>query len=646
MSQLKILGEGISDQALAQSRGKLFEDLMSTVLRSVGYEIGTLVHNVNYSGMEIDIEGKSHLTGIPLYAECKCYEHAVESPKFQQFVGKYTSRWFKDKKCQGLFIALPCLNSHAKGFFNDNCRTNSEIVVRLLEEEAVLEEIFTTKQAVRPEVIAENITNTMGHPGDSQLLYTDRGFFWIQHVTPSGSGIATQIGYFDARGKAITDTPTLEYLQLLYPDLKGFDTVPGVVGKVTGLQKSYSDGDTVVRVRGSSSCFEYQFPASPQFFLGRHHVTQEFDDYLENLSKGYTSSRGLLFEANSGWGKSSVVLNCAYRLIQKGHYSVAIDCRSAASTQFVLRVAEYVRNEFADFGGSVKYSGPDVGGFDGCIRTFMEISDGLRPLNKYLFVFFDQFENVFYLPDCLKRIVDLLLKLCDERANIVFCFSWKTDLISLANEFPYQLRDTIINCSNRIPLGTFSEVETTALLNELAQELGEPLRKDLRFFLSEFSQGYPWLLKRLCAHVKAQCQLDVPQAELVQGLLNVEDLFHEDLSGLTQQEENALRNIAKVAPVVISDLGEKFEASVVQTLVNRRLIVRIGNKYDIYWDIFRDYLNSGRVPIQENYILRVQVRSVLKTMRVLSESGGKLSTTTLRRRTNFTEKSFYNVTHD
>lgn len=102
------------------------------------------------------------------------------------------------------------------------------------------------------------------------------------------------------------------------------------------------------------------------------------------------------------------------------------------------------------------------------------------------------------------------------------------------------MRDSIIGCSRRIVLDTFSDLETKALLDKLAEELRSPLRTDLRFFLSEFSQGYPWLLKKLCAHVKAQREAGTPQLEIARGLLNVEELFKDDLRGLSVQEGDVI----------------------------------------------------------------------------------------------------------
>jgi len=101
------------------------------------------------------------------------------------------------------------------------------------------------------------------------------------------------------------------------------------------------------------------------------------------------------------------------------------------------------------------------------VKTLLSVGKMLEHNNKVIFIFLDQFENIFSLPDTLKRISDLLLKVCDTQTNVVLGFSWKTDLIGLTSEFPYQLRDTITGLSKCIPLDTFSEVETKAFLNKL-----------------------------------------------------------------------------------------------------------------------------------------------------------------------------------
>lgn len=645
MGRLKILASGNSPQAQAQARGKLFEKLMAEVLRYYGYSIDR-IPSVNYAGMEIDIEGKAIATGIPLYAECKCYETEVDSTKLQAFYGKYMALWLRDKRCQGLFIALPGVNSHAKGFYRTDCEGKSEITVRLLEEEQVLEAIFQTERFTRPDAISRAIEKQMGTPGDWVLLYTDKGLFCVQYVIPPGGGIPSSIALLDAMGNLLSDRATFDYLTQLCPELEDFDKIAG--GAIDLQPSVQQDMEEIVEVRGSSACFEYQFPASPEYFVGRQPILAEFDSFITAVINKETSSRGILFEANSGWGKSSVVLSSVARLREMGHFAVAIDSRSASSSQFILRVVNYALSKLGSFGGllSEDYKPITITGFEGAVKALLSLGQVLEHGHKVIFIFLDQFENVFFLTDALKRIRDLFLKVCDAQTNVVLGFAWKTDLIGLTSDFPYQLRDAITGSSKRITLDTFSEVEITALLDKLSNELRAPLRKDLIFFLSEFSQGYPWLLKKLCAHVKAQREAGVPQSDIANSLLNVEELFQEDLHGLSTEEEDALRRIAKAAPISVLDLGEEFRPEVVQSLVNARLVVRIGNKYDVYWDIFRDYLNAGRVPVEGNYILRTQVGSVLKATKLLAEANGILSMSDFQQQAGLSEKTFYNVAKD
>ncbi len=650
MARLKVLASGSSPQAKAQARGKLFEKLMADVLRHYGFSIDRLPA-VNYAGMEIDIEGKHSITTIPLYAECKCYETELAAPSLQEFFGKYMARWLKDQRCQGLFIALPGINTHAKGFYRDNCESDDRIVIRLLEEPHVLEAIFSIVAVTRPENISRLITTDVGIAGDWLLLYTDRGFYWVQYIIRPGSGVASGIALFDASGSPLSNGTTIDYLVDLYPELDDFDKI--TIGSPIAIRipTTTQDIEQIVEVIGSSACFEYQFPASPEFFVGRETVLTELDAFLSMVINKETSSRGILFEANSGWGKSSTVLATVSRMNRMGHLAVAIDSRSASSSQFILRVVDYVRNQFREGIGSLANNAQSVpiSGFEGATQALLDTGGVLKQKNKVLFIFLDQFENVFFLPDTLRRIRDLFLQLCDAQTNVVLGFSWKTDLVGMTGEFPYRLRDTIAEASKRIALSTFTEAETNGLLDRLSSEMRASLRKDLRFFLSEFSQGYPWLLKKLCAHVKAQRESGVPQADIANSLLNVEELFQEDLRGLSIVEEDALRRIARAAPIPLLELGEEFRPEVVQSLIDRRLVVRIGVKYDIYWDIFRDYLNVGRVPIQENYILRMQVGTILKATRLLADANGVLSTSEFQQQFGLSDQSlqsFYNVARD
>ena len=648
MGRLKILAGGKSPHVQAQARGKLFEKLMAEVLRHYGYSIDD-IPNTNYAGMEIDIEGKHIATGVSLYAECKCYENDVDAPKLHIFFSKYITQWFNDGRCHGLFVALPGINSHAKGFYREKILNNSKLSFRVFEEKEVLDAIIDTLGVASPEVISNSIPTEVGKPGDWLLLYTDKGLFWLQYVIPPGEGIANSVAMFDTTGNPLSDGATIEYLKRLWPELGDFTPITFDDAVPTPIPNVSQDRDEVVEVKGSSTPFEYQFPASPEHFVGRYAVLEEIDSLVEDIINKETSSRSILFEANSGWGKSSVVLATVDRIQHKGHFAVAIDSRSASSSQFVLRMVDYVLHKFGDFSGMLPegYNTEAITGFEGAVDSLVRMGQLLERNHKVVFIFLDQFENLFFLPDVLKRIKELFLKIQDAQTNVVLGFSWKSDLFGGTSEFPYQTRDTIADSSKRITLDAFSKEETDALLDKLRIEIGERgLRKDLRFLLSESSQGYPWLLKKLCAHVKSQIEHDISQADVANSFLNVEELFREDLRGLSVEGEDALRRIANVAPINIQELGEEFSPEVFQSLIHRRLVVRIGSKYDIYWDIFRDYLNTGQVPVQDNYILRAQVGSVLNAIKLLVNENRELSMSDFIKLSSLKKNSAYNVLRD
>ncbi len=645
MESLRVVASGPSDGARANARGKLFENVCAHVLRHHGYDIDKQQVSVTYAGMELDIEGSARIAQVPLYAECKCYTTSVDCEKLQTFYGKYMTRWFKDNKAQGLFLALPGINSPAMGFYRENCEANNQITLKLLQEPDVLEALVSARIVAGPDSFRNRIALDSGTSGDRVLVCSDKGFFWLQYLVPPGAGIAKAIQIFDALGNAISDQECFAYLTGLMPEIEPFEIVHAEQTPSLPQPSQVQAEDDIVEVRGSSACFEYQFPASPEFFVGREGTRREIQSFFQQVVRRETSSRGILLEANSGWGKSSLVLATVDALTQSGHYAVAFDSRSASSPHFVLRVVEHVLDRFGTLDGALTEK-PVLGGFDGATAALLSIGKALEPSGKLLVLFFDQFENVFHLIDVLSRLAQLSLKVRDAGTNVVLGFSWKTDLIGLTRDFPYRWRDTIIEACRLFRLPPFSESDTNELLDRLASELHARLRKDLRFLLSECSQGYPWLLKKLCAHVKSQRLAGVVQSEMVRAFLNVEQLFLEDLEGLTPVQDEALRRTARLAPVGIGDISEEFGPDLIQSLVDRRLIVRVGSKYDIYWDIFRDYLNTGQLPIEEVYLLRAQVGSIMNAASILRVHPEGIGVADFKSQASLSDGAFFNITRD
>ena len=648
MAKLKILAHGQTERAKSRARGKLFERLMETVLSANGYQVDE-ISNVNYAGMEIDIEGTAKFAGNSLYAECKCHDTDVDSPHIQKFFGKYMTRWLKEPNCQGLFVALPGLNSHAKGFYRENCVSEARISFKVLEEAEVLDAMIGAAIMVSPEVMASVVEEATGKIGDWAILYTDLGCFGVQYIISPGATLADSLKILDSSGALLKNNETIESLMTLYPDLREFKVLSQEQRDLDSKELASNYLEQIVEVRGSSTCFEYQFPASPGHFVGRTFGLDQIQTFVNQVISKETSARGLVFEGYSGWGKSSLVLASVQTLEESGHLAVAIDSRTASSSQFAFRAIHHALR--ISLGNKLPV-GPNLQhgpltGIDGAIDTLLQIGRALEHHDKVLVIFFDQFENVFALPETAARVRDVFAKVLDAQTNVVIGFSWKTDLIGSTNDFPYQVRDTLSGGSQSVRLELFSKLESDALLERLGDELRTPVREDLKFFLSEFSQGYPWLLKKLCAHVKALREAGVSQQNIADSLLNVEQLFLDDLKGLSSEQEHTLKRIARLAPVSVSDIGgDEFDPDIMQSLIDSRLVVRVGPMYDIYWDIFRDYLNGGLLPVRENYILHSQGASIYKHCRVLMDNGGSLGVDAFRDQAGLRSRAYYNVVRE
>ena len=624
MGRLKILAQGRSSQAMERSRGKLFEALMIRVLHHYGYRADRILH-ADTAEMEIDIAGTHNATGSPLFADCKFYETAVSVSRLQAFYGKYMARWHKDKRCHGLLIALPGIDLCARDFYREHIEGNSQVTAILYEEGQVLKAISGIPEGVSPDRAAKCIPRNMGKPGECFLLYTEKGVFRVQPITSQGKRIRNQIAIFNNRGIPVLDRSTLSYLTKLYPELDDFDNI--TVGGTAALQPGlFQDSDEIVEVRGGSECFEYQFPAPPEYFVGRRPLVKELDSFAAELINKETPHRGIVFEAPSGLGKSSLVLASVARLLKMGHFALAIDSRSASSSRFLDRIIDYTLKKFGDFGGILTETNfsKSATGLDCAVQTIFDIGQLLETHRKLLFIFFDQFENIFLFPDVLKPVKDLFLKICEKQTNIVLCFSWNKDLILSTHDFSDELLGAVSDNSKNMILNTFSRVEINAFLKKLGKDLGETLTKDLQSFLVEFSQGYPWLLKLLCFHVKIARQSGIPQIDIPGNLLSIEEFFQHDLQKLSDKESTSLLEIARYAPMRLEESRPVFEPQITQNLIRQGLIVNIGNFMDVYGDIFRDYLNADLLPDWDNYILGSGAGNVIKAVKILDSADGTL----------------------
>jgi hypothetical protein len=646
MARLKILASGSTRHARAQARVKLFQGLVYQVLHHYGYAVQRLFH-ANTPEMEIEVEGTHTATNAPFYADCRFCETPVSASHLQAFYGKYMARWHRDKRCHGLFLALPGIDPAARDFYRDYIAEISDVTAVLYEEDAVVKAVSGSPGTSGQDVLAKRVFRNMGIPGDSFLFYTEKGVFRAWMIIAKGKENRNRFALFDKTGSLVSDPSVRAYLAELYPKLADFD--PIVREETVGLQPGlFQDADEIVEVRGGPECFEYQCPASPGDFVGRKPLLKALDAFVEKVTHKETSRRGILFEGFSGWGKSSLVLSSVARLEKMGHFAVAIDSRTAASSNFIPCLIHHTLEKFGDFGGLF----PQKDGFqwtageDPGIGSFLEMGKVLESGGKLLFIVLDSFDPGFFQSEVIDAIKDLFLGICREQTNIVFGFSWNTDLVSAVRGFNTALGDAVTDNSEKMILSRFSGVETNALLKKLSNELNEPLIEDLRWFLMEFSQGYPWLLKMLCFHVKTARQSGIPLELIAENLLSVEELFQHDIEKLSDKGRLSLGHIAKFAPMRPTESPGMLDAHVVQNLIDQKVVQQIGSTVDVSGEVFRTFLNTGILPFLDDPILGAGVGDVVNAARVLHAAGGRLYIPELREQTGLPGALFYRVAKD
>ncbi|MFG2157792.1 nSTAND1 domain-containing NTPase [Streptomyces olivaceus] len=631
-TQMVILADGETPSAAANARGHLFEKFIAKVLERLGYEEPRTENlNVTSDGIEIDVTAIHRLNRRQAIAECKAYSSPVSAKELVAFYGKLNTERLvlNDGSVDGFFFALPRTTQQGA----EKARTieerdphfrylNADVTSKIAQEAGL------TSPA--PEVLRSLISS------DPAIIVTEYGVFSCLKSLDPDTRTTAEIIVWAYTGQV----PTVVIDLIRQSDYAAGSRVRDArAGGISPVPSSPTQEESIiVEVRGSESDFEYQLPASPQYFVGRRKVISEVEEII------LRGSGVVVINAQSGWGKSSLALRLKDSTRKLGGLCVVFDTRTAASQEYVARAlrkaaTQAQKNKILTLPESSSWAS-----LASALETLK--SAEWNPDSGPVVIFFDQFENIFNNELLTREFRNLALGIHELDSALSVGFAWKTDLVGWTEAHPYRLRDEIRSNAHVIQLPPLGPAEVDTLLRKLEQQLGAKLVRDLKERLREYSQGLPWLFKKLAGHVLREVSDGATQSQLVSEALNVQSLFEKDLSELSPNEREGIYQIARYAPVPVSEAMEIVPAEVVQTLLNRRLVVQVGEKLDTYWDIFRDFLVHGTIPIEESFILRVSPTSVGRLVREVIDLGGNAAVSDLASILATSETVVYNLSRD
>jgi Restriction endonuclease len=610
------------EQVLANHRkGQLFEGFVRRLLTASGYEQIEL--RQKHNSLEYDVEGVNAITRRRLVGEAKALERNIEAQLLSAFVGKVVPLAAK-APLDAVFVSVSPLTPDARDYLH-SVRTSGlgglQLSFTTISGEEVpvfLRQRFghASQDALRHRVEKDFSLQAF----DAWLVTTDRDEFFVATCGPNL--IETPTHFATLRTDLTTlelDSQTLDHLQLQLADLGGLS-----LAALDAQTRISPRAERLPSVDVGAGWFDYRFPAPPECFIGRASPLQEIATTVAEIRARSTALRSIQVLSRSGVGKSSLLLKLASQVPDA--IAVTIDARSlVAPSETRLVAATFVEAVNRDLGTSIEAPRTQ----DQAVLSLEQAGSAVDNAERVGLVQLDQFESTLSRPAVFAAVLDLFDAASSQGLSIVWVFARKNDL-SVTYDEGAQVDLERLNLQSRaIALDDFSPPESGALLNRLAEELGRPLRRELAEAISTFSAGFPWLHKRLCAHVLSMQAEGVTQQELVQQGLRAEDLFQEDMAGLKENDKALLRRIAAELPATGAELARNLDSEVsperlregLNEFLSQKLLRLAGDIYDTYNDVFKTYLVTNQVLFQTRYIFRVSPRAALSLLPAIAELG-------------------------
>ena len=645
-----IIEVAVSDDISSTEKGRLLEDLGEQILKAQQYEVTS---EVRLTGMEVDLLAKHKISGEEIFVECKAYREPFSADVITKLLGNVE---FKSVS-SGWLITTAQLNKDGKGLQSEWERKPPEEKRKLqfYTPERVVDLLVDNKIVCSPESLI--YPNDNRYSEDKYLLLTNYGRFWAVPLINAEAGVPYAVILFDVQsGKSISNSNVVDNVSHTNSSLEEYEwLVSGHAPDSSRSSHLATESQNIVAVAPGDQWADYR-PSRPEDFVGRKDLQRNIFQFLDKVRQGASSTKLLAIKSPSGWGKSSILLKlidrCGNKRNKSKYFMYAVDTRSATSARYgELALVACLR---AAIGAGFLPSTEEPVRLASAANplsdsTVIPLLNYLRAEQKVIVLFFDQFEEIFSKKD-LSSLFDNIRTLCSAvdsiQENIVIGFSWKTDGSVPADHPAYFMWHNLADRRHEFSLSPFSKLDISEALTLFSRELGSPLNPILKRQLADQCQGYPWLLKKLCIHVFDSVNQGIDQTQILGRSLNVKELFEKDESELTQSETTCLKHIATDSPAEFFHVQDVYGSETINSLINRRLVVRRGSRLTLYWDIFRDFVLTRNVPqIPITYIPTATFGRYNDALNIVLESG-KTNVTDLASRLNLSESTTENIIAD
>ena len=630
-----------------KAKGDLLEGLATDLLSAQSYKV---IENIGGPGVELDLLCKHDVSGKEIYVECKAQAANISAPTLRLLTGTVDAYEYSE----GWLVSTAEFGKEAKGFVEMWKKKPAEKASKLsfYTPDLIVQSLQKASVVCDPPIeFASNFIESRGTIGEWTLVISPFGRFWAAYTLKGG--VPHGVMFFEARsGKLISDIEILNNIKTLKSVLCDYDVTIGAESHTGTKSTTDTTLPNVVEVQIGESWNDYR-PARPQDFVGRDDTQKQILRFLERARTTTDATRIFAITGNSGLGKSSLVAKVRDRTKNQRYrnklFTFAIDMRGARNPAYIsaslTKCLEQAQE--AGFGKKIKLqiTNPSTPLSSPSISEYLE---SVKDESKFICLIFDQFEELYSKPDLFSVFTaakDLMIDVTSFKGAIGLGFAWKTDSTTQQDHPAYHIWHELSDHRRVFKLNGFNKGEIAKAITAFEKQTELKLPVEIRHQIAHSSQGFPWLLKKLCIHLyENQDQQNGTSSTLLE--LDVRNLFENDLQVLDQRESSGLKLIAAKAPADWSEIIDMLGITVVNALVSKRLVIRSGDRLNVYWDIFRDYLLSGNVPVVPfNYIPSSDITAILKVGQVLKPDQFTTSEE-IAKKTNLKERTVWNIGAD